>query len=110
MAGISVDLSGVYRKLSTTQAETGRYNMAQTAHRDMNENFVPLREGNLRMQSTVSANGKQIIWNSVYARRHYYATGNWNYTTAGTGPRWDEKAKGVFMSRWLEAFKRGAEW
>lgn len=108
MPGITVDLKGVHAKLSAQNFERGQYNMAQRMHATMNENFVPMRDGNLRSLSNVTPDGKQIVWNSVYARRHYYAPGTWKYTTPGTGPKWDQKAKGVFMSDWIEAFKKGA--
>lgn len=106
---IEIDLDGVFDKLSDGNIRRGQYNMAQRMHVTMNESFVPIRDGNLRALSNVSPDGKSINWNSVYARRHYYAPGGWNYTTPGTGPRWDEKAKGVFMSDWIEAFKKGAD-
>ena len=106
---IKIDLDGVFDKLSDGNIKRGQYNMAQRMHATMNENFVPMRDGNLRALSNVSPDGKSINWNSVYARRHYYAPGTWDYTTPGTGPKWDEKAKGVFMSDWIEAFKEGAD-
>ena len=110
MAGISVkiDLSGVKKKISQQAFDRGQYMMANKMLSDMNENFVPERDGNLRQSGQVSADGKQLVWNSVYARRHYYAPGNWKYTTPGTGPRWDEKAKGIFMSTWIDTFMKGA--
>lgn len=108
MPGIEIDLDGVYQKLSDKNMHRGQYNMAQVMHATMNENFVPLKDGDLRSMSNVAPDGKTIEWAVPYARRHFYAPGNWNYTTPGTGPRWDEKAKGVFISDWIEAFAKGA--
>jgi hypothetical protein len=108
MPGISVDLRSLRRKVSTDAFERGQFNMSQRMHATMNESSVPMRDGNLRTLSNVSPDGKSIEWNAPYARRHYYAPGGWNYTTPGTGPRWDLKAKSVFISDWLEAFKKGA--
>ena len=112
MAGISVkiDLSGAKKKISQQAFDRGQYTMANKMLSDMNENFVPMAKnsGNLRASGHVSPDNKQLIWDEVYARRHFYAPGNWTYTTPGTGPRWDEKAKGVFMSTWLETFVKGA--
>lgn len=108
MPGITVDLTGVRAKVSQQAFERGQYNMAQRMHATMNENFVPMRDGDLRNLSTVSADGKSITWSAPYARKHYYTNFSPNYTTPGTGPRWDEKAKGPFMSDWLEAFLKGA--
>lgn len=110
MAGVSVkiNLKGVYKKLSPQNMERGTYFLANRALSDMNENFVPKKFGNLRQSGQVAANGKQLIWYSPYARRHFYAPGGWKYTTPGTGPRWDLKAEGIFMNDWLDAFKKGA--
>lgn len=108
MPGITVDLDGVYEKISEGNMRRGQFNMASRMLATMNENFVPLREGDLRSNSSISADGKQLIWTVPYARKHYYTDFSPNYTTPGTGPRWDEKAKGPFMSDWLEAFLKGA--
>lgn len=112
MAGISVkiDLSGVKKKISQQAFDRGQYMMANKMLSDMNENFVPMAKnsGNLRASGQVSSDWKQLIWNAVYARRHYYAPGGWNYSTPGTGPRWDEKAKGIFMKDWIDTFMKGA--
>lgn len=108
MPGIEIDLSGVYQKLSDKNMLAGQRELANVALSSMNENFVPMRDGWLRNSATVAIDGTSLIWNTPYAMRHYYAPGNWNYTTPGTGPRWDEKAKGIFMHEWLQAFTRGA--
>ncbi|MGM0282839.1 MULTISPECIES: minor capsid protein [unclassified Enterococcus] len=108
MSGIKVDLSGVRKKLSTENFERGQFNMASRMHSTMNENFVPEKDGDLRKMSNVAPDGSQIEWISVYARRQFYAPGGWNYTTPGTGPRWDLKAEPIFMSDWIKAFKKGA--
>lgn len=68
--------------------------------------FVPRLEGSLRQTAETESDyvsGKVIYGNrSVpYAAAHYYAPGNWNYTTPGTGPRWFEKAQAKHMKQWL---------
>ena len=108
MPGITVDLDGVYEKISEGNMRRGQFNMASRMLATMNENFVPLRDGDLRSNSSISADGKQLIWTVPYARKHYYTDFSPNYTTPGTGPHWDQKAKGVFLSEWIEAFKKGA--
>lgn len=108
MPGITVDLDGVYEKISDGNMRRGQFNMASRMLATMNENFVPLRDGDLRSNSSISADGKQLMWTVPYARKHYYTDFSPNYTTPGTGPHWDQKAKGVFLSDWIEAFKKGA--
>ncbi|MFW7409164.1 minor capsid protein [Vagococcus fluvialis] len=110
---INIDLRGVYQKLSDSNIQAGRRAFANQAHVDMNENFVPMLDGNLRQFSNIGPDGTTIHWNSVYASAQYYGTNGKavfsKYRTPGTGPRWDEKAKGVFMSDWIDAFMKGAK-
>lgn len=108
MPGITVDLTGVRAKVSQQAFDRGQYNMAQTMHATMNENFVPFKDGDLRNLSNVAPDGKTIEWSAPYARKHYYTNFSPNYTTPGTGPYWDIKAKGMFMSDWIDAFTKGA--
>ena len=104
---VKVDLGGVTRKLSQANLNRGQYAMANQMLSDMNQ-FVPKKESSLRTTGHVSDGGSEIIWNTSYARKHFYAPGNWKYTTPGTGPRWDLKAKTIYMNDWTKAFKGGA--
>ena len=114
--GITVDLSGVYKKISNKNMMAGQRAVANQALVDMNENFVPKRDGHLRDSATISMDGSKITWNAPYAGPMYrgiitnksgsYPIHNW--TTPGTGAYWDQRAKGVFMSDWVQAFKKGA--
>lgn len=108
MPGITIDLTGVRKKMSKSNFDRAQFIMANQMLMDMNENFVPQQEGHLRDTGHISANGEQLIWDAVYSRKHFYAPGGWNYTTPGTGPRWDLKAKGIFMSDWVKTFSKGA--
>lgn len=105
---VKVDLSGVHAKLSTNNILAGKRAMTNQALVDMNENFVPEKDGHLRNSASISLDGESITWNAVYARKHYYTDFSPNYWTAGTGPHWDKKAKGMFMKDWAKAFKEGA--
>lgn len=109
MVKVDINLNGAYRKLSAQAMTQGRRAVANQALADMNQ-FVPMKEGILRMTGTIDLDATAVNYNTPYARRHFYAPGGWNYTTPGTGPRWDLKAKGMFMSDWVEAFKKGAGW
>ncbi|WP_321389010.1 minor capsid protein [uncultured Enterococcus sp.] len=109
MAGVrvKVDLAGVNKKLSKDNMKRGKHLMMNQALVDMNENFVPMKDQNLRDSSHVSSDDSGIEWTAKHARKQYYSQFS-NYTTPGTGPYWDKKAKGLFMSQWIEVFKRGA--
>lgn len=104
---VKVDLGGVTRKLSQANLNRGQYAMANQMLSDMNQ-FVPKKESSLRTTGHVSADGKQVVWNTPYAKRQFYAPGGFKYSTPGTGPRWDLKAKPIFINDWTKAFKGGA--
>ncbi|MTD30161.1 minor capsid protein [Planomicrobium sp. YIM 101495] len=108
MAQVRINLEPAKAKLSQAKINRGRYAMANQAIMDMNP-FVPMREGILRMESHISSDGSSIIYSSPYAARMFYMYMR-NYTTPGTGPRWDIKAKRMFMSSWIDAFVKGADW
>lgn len=104
---VKVDLSGVKQKFSESNIQRGQYAMGNQMLSDMNP-FVPKREGILRSTGHLSYDASLLIWDGPYARRHFFAPGGWKYTTPGTGPRWDLRAQGMFMSDWVKAFSRGA--
>lgn len=104
---IKVDLSGANKKVSSASLKKAEYAIANQAMLDM-ERFVPLRDGSLRGSGHVS--GNQIVYNTVYARAQFYGS-SYNkhrsftfkkYTTAGTGKRWDLKAKGLYGDKWAD--------
>lgn len=110
-ASISVDFTGVRKKLSKANFKRGRYAMANQAWSDMN-NYVPMKNGDLRTASSVTSDGSKIQYNQKYARAHFYGGTDKvtfrKYTTPGTGKRWDLKAKGLHMKAWKMAFVKGA--
>lgn len=108
MVSVSINLSGARKKLSSGNIQRGRYALANQALADMNS-FVPMDEGGLRMSATINIDGSGINYNTPYAARLFYMY-MYNYTTPGTGPRWDLKAKGMFMSSWINALTKGADW
>lgn len=108
MAKVEIDLGGVYRKLSPQSRQRGQYALANQALSDMNQ-FVPMKEGILRMSATIDMDGSAVNYNTPYAKRLFYMHMH-NYTTPGTGPRWDNKAKGMYMRDWERAYMKGAGW
>lgn len=110
MANVEINLDGVKRKLNEAAIKQGRYALANQAMADMNQ-FVPADEFTLRQTGHVGVamDGSSVNWNTPYAARMFYMY-MYNYTTPGTGPRWDLKAKSAFMSYWIKAFTEGADW
>lgn len=101
---IKVDLKGANRKLSKPNLERGLYAMTNQAMADMNP-FVPFKEGELRQK--VHASKGSVFYESKHAKRQFYLQGR-KYTTPGTGPHWDLKAKSRFRGSLPKAFKKGA--
>lgn len=110
---VTINLTGVTRRLSSGAIDRGRYAVAHQAMADMS-NFVPLESSVLRQTVSVTPDGKSITYDTPYARAQFYGTNGKavfrDYTTPGTGPRWDLKAKGLFMNDWIQGFTRGADW
>lgn len=108
MAKVEINLGGAYQKMSPQARRRGQQAMANQALADMNP-FVPADEFILRQTATIDIDGSGINYNTPYANRmfkyHMY-----NYTTPGTGPRWDNKAKAIYMADWERAYMKGAGW
>ncbi|MBO1095593.1 minor capsid protein [Enterococcus casseliflavus] len=115
---IEIDLGGVRSKLSEDNLGLGQLNMANRMLQTMNETVVPWDTMHLRDTGHVSGRGSQLVFDAPYAGPQYYGgrkhpvTGVWIpfvNKQPGTGPFWDEAAKPLFMSDWLQAFKIGAK-
>ncbi|AMQ06732.1 minor capsid protein [Sporosarcina psychrophila] len=106
MTRVTINLDGVKARISQEAMNRGRYALANQAMADMDQ-FIPMLSGALRMTATIDIDGGGINYNTPYSNKLFYMYMH-NYTTPGTGPRWDLKAKGAFMSDWINAFTRGA--
>lgn len=80
--------------------DLGRYAVINQIHADTDQ-YVPMKKGDLRNQSTVSTDATKIIYHAPYARKQYH-TQFTRYTTPGTGPYWDKKAKSLHFKSWLQ--------
>lgn len=100
-----VDMTGVKDKLDsiTKNPRLGRF-AATTAAEDM-EPYVPRREGGLRTSAIIEP--FKVIYKAPYAVFQFLGRYG-NYTTPGTGRRWDEKAnKGDIaraITQWIRRF------
>ncbi|MEH7236756.1 minor capsid protein [Bacillus sp. JJ1562] len=100
---VKVDLKGV-NKRTQQMTKSGQYALANQVHADSNI-YAPMKSTDLRNQSTIAIDGKSIIWHARYARRQYYNQFS-NYTTPGTGPKWDKKALSIHRSQWERITKK----
>lgn len=110
---VNVDLKGLERKFSDINMMRGRYAVANQALADMN-NYVPALDHFLRNSATIDLSGESVNWNTPYAKAQFHGrVGKGgspvrNYTTPGTGNRWDLRAKSKHMQDWQRAFVKGA--
>ena len=104
---VDIDFRGIEKKLSESNMQRGRYALANQALSDMNR-YVPRREGVLRMSTSINLDATAINYHAPYAKKQFYASGGWKYTTPGTGPRWSDKAKRIHGRNWTKAFVKGA--
>ena len=100
---ITKDLIGVKPRVEQ-MTKLGQYALVNQVHADMN-NYVPKLTGDLRNQSSIASDGKSIIYNVRYAKRQFYIPAR-RYTTPGTGPRWDKKAKSIHIRSWERVTER----
>lgn len=102
---IKVEISGVRDKISERAFNRGRFVLGNQMMADMDP-FVPKKQGILRQSVLLSSDSKEIIYQMPYAARQFYVQA-YNYSTPGTGSRWDLKASSIFMSEWVKAFEKG---
>lgn len=130
---VVVYLDELTEKLSQSNIDKGLlYMLDAQVLPDMN-NYVPLKDGTLRMSGHVEGNDT-LIWDTPYASAQYNGTAGkraggfvsdrqrkWffanlnegtlpsaGYTTPGTGPHWDQVAFANHGDAWTDAFLMGA--
>lgn len=95
------DLSVFNRMTQSAGSRSVRLQVLNQMHQDM-ERYVPKRAGFLRSQSFVNDTG--VHYTAKYARAQFYGLVNGhrvrNYSTPGTGRRWDLRAKAVYKTDW----------
>lgn len=109
MLKVDVKKDELDRKLSSKNIDRGLYALTSQVHADMDQ-YVPKRHGHLRQDSF--AHNNTITYMMPYAKAQFRGiVGKGypvrNYTTPGTGKRWDLKAKGNHMDAWRKAFVKG---
>ena len=100
---VKVNTKDIDKKLSKANLNNANRIVAGQMLMDMTP-FVPFRKGTLI--GSAHLNGNVLSWNTPYARRRFYEE-NVNFTTPGTGARWDNRAKAVNMDSWLRVLKKG---
>lgn len=100
---VTKDLSGIPARVNQ-MTKLGQYALVNQVHADSDQ-YVPRLSSDLANHSTIGLDGKSIIYNEPYARRQYHTQFS-NYTTPGTGPYWDKKAKAIHGQSWVNVVKK----
>lgn len=100
---VTTDLKGVPVKVNR-MTKLGQYALVNQVHADMDP-YIPRLSSDLANESYVTPDNKGVIYNVPYARKQFYIQHS-KYTTPGTGPRWDEKAKAIHGRSWEQVVKR----
>ena len=108
MATVKIEFKRLEKRFSKQAVQQAKREVSDQMLADMNQ-FVPMDVGSLRGTGLVTDSG--LEWNTPYAKAQFYGTNGrgafHDYTTAGTGKRWDLKAKGLYRKQWTESFKKG---
>lgn len=99
---VKQELDGIRVKLKS-MTKQGQIALVNQVQADSNI-YAPKLSSDLRNQSTIATDSKSIIWNARYSRRQYYNIGA-KFTTPGTGPKWDQKAKSIHGPSWVKIVK-----
>lgn len=95
------DLNVFNRMIQSAGSPGVKIQVLNQMHQDM-EQYVPKRAGFLRSQSFVTDTG--VHYTAKYAKAQFYGFVNGyrvrNYSTPGTGRRWDLRAKAVYKTDW----------
>lgn len=110
---INVDLDEFMDHTSLGNVKKAQYALINGQMIPDMQQFVPRDrpEEPLRQSVHATADGSKITYSTPYAKAQFYGVINGhpvhNYSTPGTGKRWDLKAKSMFMSSWVKAFTEG---
>lgn len=100
---IKKDLVGTVERLNH-MTELGQIAFVNQVYADT-QKFVPMLSGDLRNQSSITLDKKNIVWNTPYARRQYYNVGA-KFTTPGTYAKWDKLAEAVHSRDWRNVVRK----
>ena len=106
---VTIDLGEAFEKVSEARQRKAQLEIANQVMIDMDP-YIPLLHGPLRLSAHVSSDGEHIEYNTPYARPQFYGSSYnkntsfefHNYTTPGTGKRWDLKASANHGNKWAE--------
>lgn len=105
-ADVRIDIKEIEDKFTEPNYRRARYALGNQMLADMNK-YVPFKGGPLRQSTSIDIDGRAVHYHQIYARYQFYNQFS-NYTTPGTGPRWDKKAQSNHGNDWKKAFVKGA--
>lgn len=96
---VKSDLSGIERRFSKSGMKRVQDAFGEQVANDMFP-FVPKAQTKNLSKGRYNPGTRSVDYNVPYARRQFRGGNGWHYTTPGTGPRWDLKAKARHGKSW----------
>jgi len=107
MIKVDLNLDRIKQAFSEANIDASRVDIMDDLLADMNQ-YVPLRKNPLRMSAHISSDKQHLVWRTRYAEAQFYGgnrkTTFRNYTTPGTGKRWDLVATTNHKDSWERSF------
>ena len=94
-----IDLKGVNKKLGPAAMKRAENGLGEQVTKDMFP-YVPKGKTKKLSKGVWNGGSKSANYNVPYAKAQFNAPGGWKYSTPGTGPRWDKKAKAKHGKQW----------
>nr|DAO41939.1 MAG TPA: Minor capsid protein [Caudoviricetes sp.] len=96
---IKSDLSAIKNRYSKANLKRVQDAFGEQVTNDMFP-FVPMGQTKNLSKGRYNRSTGTVDYNVPYARRQFRGGVGWHYTTPGTGPRWDLKAKSRYGKSW----------
>ena len=96
---IKSDLNGIKNKYSKANLKRVQDAFGEQVANDMFP-YVPQGQTKNLSKGRYNPSTNSVDYNVPYARRQFRGGVGWHYTTPGTGPRWDLKAKAKHGRAW----------
>lgn len=96
---VTFDKTKVKARLSA-RTSMAREALAQQVLKDSNY-FIPMDSGDLMKSGVIASRGKEVTWNTPYAKAQYHGLPNKSKdSNPNATMKWFEAAKALWLKRW----------
>ena len=99
-AVVTLDKAKIAARI-TVRKNMARMILAQQVLKDSNF-FIPKDQGTLEASGITASGGKEVIWNTPYAKAQYHGLPNKSKDmNPNASMKWFERAKALWLKRWV---------